>query len=403
MCIIMLDEKKTVNLTKKIVLRLLTGRLSGCEFTLVTGRTFFFVTDDKTIRHQHQGTLLPENIIYIPADQQGVNFEIIVKSQGETAVFLHEIQQGEVQERAIKPHQIITVGELQFAWRNELDDFDNNILLAKISGITAEQDQAIAIVKSSWWVRAVALGIVSCIALVCYGYLTTSQRQISSVSEILNYNSGSYQIVHGPDKVIYIVALNDKTADWATQTMIRNSLPYRIKIMTKGEEEKRISQWIEGHWPNVKLHRVKLDDSQYPVIELSAERSKLSEAEKSEFLASVKQSLPYANNVIITTLSDETVRTLAEQGLKKMALVFTESYHDDSATFVIRGAIEDGELERIKAFINQYYQTWGDNYVQFVLELKNDWLKGKSFKYGEQGYVKLSPGHWYFPSNLDKK
>lgn len=50
--------------------------------------------------------------------------------------------------------------------------------------------------------------------------------------------------------------------------------------------------------------------------------------------------------------------------------------------------MDDGEILRTRQFINEYTQKWGSNYVQFAIELKDDWLKGRSFLYGSDGYIK---------------
>ena len=87
-------------------------------------------------------------------------------------------------------------------------------------------------------------------------------------------------------------------------------------------------------------------------------------------------------------------------GLARQALPFRRHNHPDSVTFVIEGSLDDGELQRARQFVDGYYRQWGSRYVQFATELKDDWLKGKSFKYGNQGYVKMETGHWYFPKPL---
>lgn len=64
------------------------------------------------------------------------------------------------------------------------------------------------------------------------------------------------------------------------------------------------------------------------------------------------------------------------------------------------GALDDVEILRARQFVDSYYRTWGGRYVQFAIELKDDWLKGRSFQYGAEGYIKMSLCHWYFPSPL---
>ena len=257
--------------------------------------------------------------------------------------------------------------------------------------------------KKQWWKLLVVIGIVGCVSFAGYTYLTETERQITSVADFLNNSSENYQIIYGNDKVIYVLSDSDKSAQWAIQSMVRIPQPYRTKVLTVEAEELRIGKWIESNWPQVKYHRVKLNDPKQPVLEISTERTKLSVAEKNTFTSALVKNIPYANSIAITQIADKNIKMLAADGLKKMALSFTEINNGNSVTFVIRGAIEDGELERLKEFITRYYQAWGGEYVQFALELKNDWLKGKSYKYGSGGYVKLAPGHWYFPRSLHKE
>ncbi|MDI8799794.1 hypothetical protein MJM59_28450, partial [Salmonella enterica subsp. enterica serovar Montevideo] len=42
---------------------------------------------------------------------------------------------------------------------------------------------------------------------------------------------------------------------------------------------------------------------------------------------------------------------------------------------------DDVEILRARQFVDSYYRTWGGRYVQFAIELKDDWLKGRSFQY----------------------
>lgn len=410
----MLQNKDAI---KRIVVRLLNGQLQGCEFLLEPGRTLFLVTDDKSIALQHSSTVQPENIIYIPAhDDNNLNFEMIFSETHEDPVVLRIICDDDNNDKSIKDNELIVVGGLKLAWRDERDA-DFSIDINDVQNLVDEEDNIKSdeeIVepdeeikqsrKLHWWKIPVALGIVCCLAFAIFIYFTETQRQISSIEAILKQDANNtYQIIYGKDKLIYVFAKEDKAAEWAIQTMIRNPTPYDVSIVAAAKEEKRISQWVESQWPRIKIHRINLSEPKRPNIELSSERNKLNEEERKRFINAVNQQLPYAETLTLTELSDSVVRNLAKEGLNKMSLVFSEIKNKNSVTFLLRGSIEDGELERIKQFVNQFYQIWGTEYVQFALELKDDWLKGKSFKYGEKGYVKVAPGHWYFPKNLNKE
>ncbi|MBU4680525.1 PrgH/EprH family type III secretion apparatus protein [Cedecea davisae] len=403
----MLEEIKNGEPRNQLVVRLLNGMLRGCEFTLVSGKTLFIVTDEQAIRQQHNGTLLPDSTIYIPAKESGSNFEILVPEAEGEPVILREIQEHVVPDRIILSNEIISVGGQKLAWRELEGSFSDTVLFysCEESGHADNMPSEPGSFppKKQWWKLLVVIGIVGCVSFAGYTYLTETERQITSVADFLNNSSENYQIIYGNDKVIYVLSDSDKSAQWAIQSMVRIPQPYRTKVLTVEAEELRIGKWIESNWPQVKYHRVKLNDPKQPVLEISTERTKLSVAEKNTFTSALVKNIPYANSIAITQIADKNIKMLAADGLKKMALSFTEINNGNSVTFVIRGAIEDGELERLKEFITRYYQAWGGEYVQFALELKNDWLKGKSYKYGSGGYVKLAPGHWYFPRSLHKE
>lgn len=403
----MLEERENGGPGKQLVIRLLNGMLRGCEFTLVSGKTLFIISDEQAIRQQHHGTLLPENTIYIPAKENGSNFEVLVPEDDGEPVILREIQDDATPESVFPANQIVAVGGQKLAWREADGSFSDEILFYSNDKLNEAKKNTVEPLsrapKKQWWKALVALGIVGCISFAGYTWLTETQRQITSVADFLNKSSDSYQIVYGNDKIIYVLADDDKSAQWAIQSMVRIPQPYRTKVLTLGAEEQRLGKWIESNWPQVKFHRIRLADVKHPVLEISAERTRLSDVERDRFIAALIKNVAYANSIAISEISDKKIKLLAADGLKKMALSFTEINNGNSVTFVIRGAIEDGELERLKEFITRYYQAWGGEYVQFALELKNDWLKGKSYKYGTQGYVKLSPGHWYFPRSLQKE
>ncbi|WP_254304275.1 PrgH/EprH family type III secretion apparatus protein [Candidatus Sodalis sp. SoCistrobi] len=95
-------------------------------------------------------------------------------------------------------------------------------------------------------------------------------------------------------------------------------------------------------------------------------------------------------------MDDDAVASDAENGLRQLAIGYARVDHPDSVTFVINGALEDGERQRIRRYVEAFKQRWSSNYVQFTVELKDDPIAGKSFSYGQQNFVKPNAGHWCF-------
>ena len=57
---------------------------------------------------------------------------------------------------------------------------------------------------------------------------------------------------------------------------------------------------------------------------------------------------------------------------------------------------EDSQLSQYSQYVEQFSQTWGDQYVHFSAEFRDDDLKEKSYKYGVDGYVTMGKFHWLF-------
>lgn len=397
----LLDEERSFYKGKKIVVRLLNGILRGCEFTLLEGNTLFLSTDEKLIREQYKGTQMPDNTIFIPTKHADISFEIIVKQSDACEVFVREFLDDTPSTRAVFENKVITVGGLVFAWRNEQSEFLDEILCGDQLDNAVEQPSRVTYTikkANGGWYKALAVIVfLSTISALSYGYLTGTQRQIDSVSTLLNFASDEYQIVYARDNWIYIFANDEKSADWATQTIIRNPLRRQVNVVNIRIEEERISRWVETYWPAMRFHQVRLNDPQNPIIRLSTERNKLIDKIQDDFVFAIKEKFPYIDTIKLDDLEDKVIRNIAEQGLKKMALSFRQIDNGDTITFVIHGVIEDGMLESIKNFVNQYYQQWGGRYIRFSVELETDWFKDNSFKFGEQSYIKLGTGHWYFP------
>lgn len=397
----LLDEERNSDKGKRVVVRLLNGILRGCEFTLFEGNTHFLSVDENSIREQYKGTLTPDNTIFIPAEQDDVSFEIVVKQRDTCEVFVRELLNNISSMRAVSENKVITVGGVAFAWRNEQSEFLEEILSGeRLDNVVEPPSRAADTIKKSkggWYKALVVIVLLSSASILSYGYLTGTQRQINSVSTLLNFSSDKYQIVHARDNLIYVFANDEKAADWATQTMLRNLLRQQVNVINMRTEEERISRWVETYWPAMQFHQVRLNDPQNPIIRISTERNRFIDKLQDDFVFSIKEKFPYIDSIKLDNLEDKTIRSIAEQGLKKMALSFREIDNGDTITFVIHGVIEDGMLESIKNFVNQYYQQWGGRYIRFSVELETDWFKDKSFKFGEQSYIKLGAGHWYFP------
>ena len=111
--------------------------------------------------------------------------------------------------------------------------------------------------------------------------------------------------------------------------------------------------------------------------------------------------LPYATQVRIVPLTDTAVARDAQRGLDRLGISYKRIDKAASVTFEVQSILDDSELQKLRSYVDAFYQRWGNRYVHFAVDLKEDWLKGKSFGYGTDSYVKLTNSHWYFSRTIN--
>ncbi|MFP7609876.1 PrgH/EprH family type III secretion apparatus protein [Serratia quinivorans] len=398
----MTDENDGGKPLQTVVIRLLTSALAGCEFTLTAARTLFLVADSEQLKQLAELDNHDEDKIYIPVASGGVNFELdlLPDAASSCRVILRELKEGKTTERVILSQQVMTVGALTLAMRYEDECWDKAILAYPP---VVEKNIITQLKKSPqrWPLMIITTLVIIGLVMLCYYALDNQGAKISEVSALLGVAPGKYQLVVGNDKVIYVFAKDSADKDWAEQALVRTPIRGTVRLVNIQQEQQRLQYWLNQHWPELPFHRITLTSPARPVITLSRQRSELLSQKK--LVTLLKGQLPYVEQVTVEQMDDAVLVSKAEEGLKKIALPYVKVAHTHSISLQIQGDIEDGELQQAKFFIQDFYRTWGDQYIRFSTELKKDWLKGKSFKYGERGYIKVSPSHWYFPKPLSTK
>ncbi|UTH74114.1 PrgH/EprH family type III secretion apparatus protein [Chromobacterium sp. IIBBL 290-4] len=384
--------------TAELTLRLLNGPLRGCEFQLPPGKTLFVAGAGETLSDPRQMPELPADAIYLPWQEGGVNFEILV---GET-VTLRELGHDDVAEREAPLNQRIRIGGLELALRSAHMDWGPEVLRQPQSGPESSPSRPLRTGPNRWaWLALLpAIGGLAWLALDLLVAQNAPQRQTEQLSELLGGDSARFEVMQGHDGLLYVAAQNERDRAWARQAALRADFPNPPQVILAGLENERLSRWLAASHPGLAYFRLQLRDPRHPSLWISRQRAALPAPEMLRLRAQLAEQLPYAERVDITEMDDSEAAKQAEAGLTSLALPFRRQNQPDSVTFVISGELEDGALQRVRQFIDGYTRQWGSRYAQFDIELKDDKLKGKSFLYGDQGYVKQDAGHWFFPKTL---
>ncbi|MEN3029794.1 PrgH/EprH family type III secretion inner membrane ring protein [Chromobacterium amazonense] len=393
----MVAEDTTHSFGNRTVVRLLNSPLRGCEFLLPPGRTLFLVGPGSTLADPGQLPELPDDTLHVPLEQGGINFELLIDATNLEHVILRELADAGPNERHITFNQPICVGALTLALRPEHLPWSTEVLgypevAPPVSSGPARRRP----------VAAIALAALALALLVGGGYWlwNNPQRQAAELNTLLGRDSQRFQILLGHNGVFYVAAANERDGSWARQVIMRGDYTRPAQVIYPAQENERITRWLNDHYLDLAYYKLQMDNPRRPQLWISRQRAALSEAARKQLGQNLALIMPYAERVDVIALDDVTAAQQAEAGLLRQALPYTRDNRADGVTFVIQGALDDGELLRARRFVDDYYRQWGGRYVQFAIELKDDWLKGRSFRYGDQGYVKMAPGHWYFPKPL---
>lgn len=381
-----------------VVIRLLNSQLCGCEFLLSPGRTLFVVGERSGLVTQNNIPELPRDTLFVPLEQGGVNFEVMFDESSPQDIILQELPEGgnNARERKVIVNHVMHVGSLALALRPENLSWSPEILAYPKAKRPEE-------VKSRPRYAPTLIALAGAVLLfLAGGYLlwNSPQQQANELGMLLGNENQRFQVLSGRNKTLYVVAANERDASWAQQVIARGENSDPAKVISPERENERVARWLADNYPALAYYRLQLDDPRQPQLWISRQRSTMATDRLQTLNKRLMAVLPYTDRIEIVSIDDATAVRQAEAELKRQALPYSRSDQTDGVTFVIEGALDDGELLRARHLVDNYYRQWGGRYVQFAIELKDDWLKGRSFQYGDQGYIKMTPGHWYFPKPL---
>lgn len=117
--------------SEPMVLRLLNGMLNGCEFALKTERVLVIVSGstDSELLSATEG--LPDDTIFLPFSENGVNFEIECYIDSDDTVRIRELYGDNTLENKVSLNKVVDVSGTRFALKRAGDQWSAEVLNAK--------------------------------------------------------------------------------------------------------------------------------------------------------------------------------------------------------------------------------------------------------------------------------
>lgn len=387
--------------TTPCVLRLFSGPLQGCEFILERPRTLFVVGAQASLGDPERALQIPEDAIYVPLaaeHEQTENFEVLLQADIHNGCIVRALADT-VTERVLAFQVIHRLAGLQIALRRQDQTWDPRLLsAAPTTGSVVEWLKQ----SHGWhpWLRpGVAASLLMLVLLLTGAWYGFSDHSRDNVEKLVAGSAGALQVVHGSDRQVYVFADNERDLNWARQVMARNGHP-PSQVLTPYLERARLQHLLAERMPRLAWYRIDFSDVRQPRLWISSQRNHASPSFDRTLQTLLQEAAPYARHFHVQRADDHDLTQRAEQSLVRLALPFERSDRADGVTFTVRGSLQDAELSAIRSLVNEFYRQWGDRYVHFAVELQDNWLAGKSFQYGPQGYIKMTPSSWHFPQPL---
>ncbi|WP_095051964.1 PrgH/EprH family type III secretion apparatus protein [Pseudomonas sp. Irchel s3b2] len=376
------------------VLRILNGPLQGCEFPLGDTTTLFVVGAVDLLGEGALTASVPADAIFVPLEEGGCNFEVLADQGTPDGLPLRLLNESaELRHCAFQIR--VQIGGLQIALRPEDQSWAPELLGQQHSASAKAADVEGWRAPLTRWIAGtlVLVALVTTVAI----WSVPGPAPETDVRTLIAGASAEAKVLSGRDNAIYVFVDTERDAGWSRQVLMRhNTLTGKVLVMD--QERRRLEQLLVDHDPQLAWHSLDLKDPSVPRLLLSTQRNLLTPQKQTELLDALLAAAPYARDIGVQMQDDSLLADLAQEGLQRLSLTFSRIEHEDSVTFAVAGNLQDSELAAARRYVDNFYRQWGDRYVSFTVELKDDALKDKSFQTGPQGYIKMTSSSWHFPT-----
>ncbi len=334
------------------VLRVGSGLLQGCEFRLCNSRTLFIVGTTDLLGDDGLASAVPDEAIFVPLEQRGCNFEVLLGPQGVSLRILGE----EIEERRVGK-------ECRSRWFNAQTP-------AEPTKSTRNRRPMLK--------RMVVTVLLFILLAVCAAVSSLPmENSRADIAALVAGTRAATNVLQGRDGRIYVFVTSQYDAGWSRQVLMRQRISSSVLDVLRRIDLSQPSSV-----------RVLHGTAQGPLdAELRQQVSRLLLGEAA-----------YLRQVDFEELDERLPNTLAAQGLEQLGLTFERIEQGDGTLFTIAGDLRDAEREEARRFVDEFYRRWGRRHVRFNIELRDDPFKGRSFQLGPEGYIKTSQSSWHFPT-----
>lgn len=406
-------------------LRILFGPLYGADLSLPSRQIFFCVGDSVTGERPlgenlvHALNATPDSI-YIPYRAGAANFKLkfdgIPDESGGNAgpaigreydFEIEFLSPDSVERRPAQYNTLCRFGDIVFAvkpenvpWSEEVSAFTRDCADQKEIDANPATPRG---PHARRWSRTRLIAKMGAIilggtALTALGYwqITRYQRarEVASVSNLLGRAPTPNLVLAGRDGAIHVLNASQDSVDWDKQALLKSDVRERVDVASLPAEQQRLERELDLR--GFDFVTIRLDSPTHPELVLSSDSAHIVESAVKD----LRQAAPYIQDVRVRTVGVTTLEQEARAALDAAGLRYRRLARENGATFDVSGALTDGELAQLQNLIGSFSRKWGTRRVDFKVAMRTDWLKGKSYREGGEGYMLVDHASWYFPQPL---
>ncbi|CAJ6863199.1 type III secretion system protein BsaM [Burkholderia pseudomallei] len=411
-------------------LRILFGPLFGSDIAIPSGEVFFCVgeqvIDDRPAEHPENraGHLLERAVdtLYIPHRAGAPNFRLRfpgaptqaarTAETGEAAPGDFEVDflsaDGCVTQRAAF-NTVCRFGDIAFALRRQREPWSEAVMhyaphapsrAADAAEPGAPGEPGDGGERASRFALKLGALLVAGVALAALAYWQVQRyvgaQKLASVNGVLAGAPVPNAILPGDDGRIYVLSASQDGAEWDREALLKAALPEKIEVAVISAERQRVERRLDE--AGVDFVTVRLDAPEHPELILTGAAPA---AARARAIGELRHAAPYVRDVRVIDASLGAIEQEARNALDKVGARYRLLARRGGATFEVASSFGDEELAALQNLMRSFGHKWGTRRVDFKIALRTDWLKGKSYREGGDGYVLLDHASWYFPQPLE--
>lgn len=411
-------------------LRILFGPLFGSDIAIPPGEIFFCVgeqvIDDRPAEHpeNHAGHLLERAVdtLYIPHRAGAPNFRLRfpgVPTQAARIPETGEAARGDFEVDFLSADGCVTqcaafntvcrFGDIAFALRRQGEPWSEAVARYAPHAPSRSPDAAEPGApgepgdsgeRASRFALKLGALLVVGVALAALAYWQVQRyvgaQKLASVNGVLAGAPAPNAILPGDDGRIYVLSASQDGAEWDREALLKAALPEEIEVAVIGAERQRIERRLDE--AGIDFVTVRLDTPERPELILTGAAPV---ADRARAIGELRRAAPYVRDVRVIDASLGAIEQEARNALDKAGARYRLLARRGGATFEVATSFGDEELAALQNLMRSFSHKWGTRRVDFKIALRTDWLKGKSYREGGDGYVLLDHASWYFPQPLE--